>query len=243
MTSPRQSAAEITSTRPTKGEETRAMILDVAVRHAAREGYESLTIGVLAEKSGLSKSGVFAHFGSKEDLQIAALNEAVARYDKLAFAPALAEPRGLTRLKAFLHNWLEWTNKDDLSGCPMMAASSEFGSRHGPMRDAVEGHMRRNHRAIVRAVEQVIENGEFRDDVDAEQFAFEIFGVVSTAYRALHLFRDPLARARAKAAFDRLIASAEPGKTNAHSSNAKKPTIKPALNKISRSTTRKSSST
>lgn len=183
------------------------MILDAAVRHAAIAGYEALTIGLLAEQTGLSKSGLFAHFGSKEELQIAALDEAVRRYNAIAFTPAMSLPRGLARLRGAFENWLGWTERGKLSGCPMMAASSEFSGRSGPMRDAVEQHMRHINRAITKSVELTIAEGEFRDDVDAEQISFEIFGIVATSYRALHLLRDPLAPARAKAAFDRLINS------------------------------------
>lgn len=201
-------AAATPRTSLTKGEETRAMILDAAVRHAASHGYDALTIGVLAEQTGLSKSGLFAHFGSKEELQIAALDEAVRRYDELAFLPAMALPRGLTRLRGAFENWMSWTERGNLNGCPMMAASSEFSGRLGPMRDAVEMHMRRNHRAITKSVELAIGEGELREDIDAEQVAFEIFGIVATAYRAMHLFRDPLALARAQTAFNRLIETA-----------------------------------
>jgi AcrR family transcriptional regulator len=198
------------STSLTKGEETRAMILDAAVRHAAVAGYDALTIGALAEMTGMSKSGLFAHFGSKEELQLAALEEAVRRYNELAFLPAMTLPRGLARLRGSFTNWLQWTQKGQLMGCPMMAASAEFGHRESAMRDAVEMHMRRNHRAIVKGVELTISTGEFREDIDAEQVAFEIFGIVSTSYRAMHLFRDPLALARAEAAFERLVFDCSP---------------------------------
>jgi AcrR family transcriptional regulator len=202
----------------TKGEETRAMILDAAVRLAAVAGYDALTIGALAEKTGMSKSGLFAHFGSKEELQLAALEEAVRRYNELAFLPAMTLPRGLARLRGSFTNWLQWTQKGQLMGCPMMAASAEFGHRESAMRDAVEMHMRRNHRAIIKGVELTISTGEFREDIDAEQVAFEIFGIVSTSYRAMHLFRDPLALARAEAAFERLVFDCSPAaKTHSRS--------------------------
>ncbi len=181
------------------------MILDAAIKHASVSGYDALTIGVLAEKTGLSKSGLFAHFGAKEDLQIATLDEAVRRYNKNAFMPALSTPRGLPRLRALFDNWLLWTARSQLVACPMMAASVEFNSREGPMRDAVEQHMRRLHNAIAKSAELTIANGEFRKDVDCEQFAFELFGIIATCYRSRNLFRDPLANARAKTAFERLL--------------------------------------
>jgi AcrR family transcriptional regulator len=198
--------------RPTKGEETRAAILKAALSHASIAGYSALTIGVLAEQTGMSKSGLFAHFGSKEELQIATLDEAVRRFNEAAFIPALSAPRGLKRLIALFDNWLAWTARAQLAACPMMVASTEFDDQEGPMRDAVVEHMQRLEHGIVKAVDMAIQNGEFAADTDAEQFAFELFGIVATCYRSRSLFRDLKANVRAKRAFDRLIESALPTK-------------------------------
>jgi AcrR family transcriptional regulator len=203
-------AAKLTTVaqrRPSKGEETRAAILAAAVEHASTHGYAALTIGSLADATGLSKSGLFAHFGSKEELQIAALDEAVRRYNEVAFLPALTAPRGLKRLRSFFEHWLLWTQRSELTACPMMAAAAEFGNRENPMRDAVEQHMKRLHLEIIRSAEMVKAAGEFRADADAEQFAFELFGIIATCYRSRSLFRDKDANARAMRAFERLIAS------------------------------------
>lgn len=194
--------------KPSKGEQTRAVILKAALRHASVAGYHALTIGVLAEQIGMSKSGLFAHFGSKEELQIATLDEAVRRFNEAAFMPALSAPRGLKRLIALFDNWLAWTARADLSACPMMVASTEFDDREGAMRDAVVEHMQRLHQSLVKSVEMTIQTGEFAADTDSEQFAFEIFGVISSCYRSRSLFRDKNANTRAKRAFDRLIADA-----------------------------------
>ncbi len=194
--------------KPSKGEETRAVILKAALRHASVAGYDALTIGVLAEQTGMSKSGLFAHFGSKEELQIATLDEAVRRFNEAAFMPALSAPRGLKRLIALFDNWLAWTARADLSACPMMVASTEFDDREGAMRDAVVEHMQRLHQSLVKSVEMTIQTGEFAADTDSEQFAFEVFGVISSCYRSRSLFRDKDANTRAKRAFDRLIVSA-----------------------------------
>ncbi len=193
--------------RLSKGEETRASILDVAVRIAGTEGFEALTIGGLADKAGLSKSGLFAHFGSKEDLQIATLDEAVRRYNQFAFLPALSAPRGLKRLTALFHNWLEWVERSTLKACPMMSALAEFDDRPGVMRDAVSTHMQRMNDEIMHSVQMTIDTGEFRQDTDCAQFAFELFGIIATSYRARNLFQDRHADVRAKKAFDRLVAS------------------------------------
>jgi AcrR family transcriptional regulator len=204
-----------------KGEETRAAILREAVRQASSEGYAALTIGTLAERTGLSKSGLFAHFGSKEELQIATLDEAVRIYNEIAFLPALKSPRGLKRLVALFDNWLEWTRRGELAACPMMVASTEFDDSEGAMRDAVVEHMQRLHDACVRSVEMAIETGEFARNTDAEQFAFELFGIVATCYRSRTLFRNKDANQRAKTAFERLVQSCRAPAVTAASSKSR----------------------
>ncbi len=197
-----QSAAKLS-----KGEETRAAILKAALKHASVAGFEGLTIGTLAAETGMSKSGLFAHFGSKEELQIATLEEGIRRFSETTMMPALSAPRGLKRLQAMCDSWLTWTSRNELAGCPMMTASQEFDSKPGPVRDAVVGHMQRLHQGLVKSVQMAIDNGEFAADVDAEQIAFELFGIISSCYRARNLFHDKQADQRARRAFDRLIDS------------------------------------
>ena len=193
----------------TKGEQTRALILDHAVRYAAVHGFEALTIGSLAERSGLSKSGLFAHFGSKEELQIATIDEAVRRYNEAAYFPALSAPRGLPRLRRLFEHWLDWTERSGLASCPVMAAASEFDRRDGPVRDTIEAHMRLQHTGLVKAAEMVKASGEFDASTDTQQFAFELFGIFMAYYRARNLFRDTHAAQRARAAFERLLRAAQ----------------------------------
>jgi len=199
------SAAQI---RSSKGEETRAAILRAAVRHASIEGFEALTIGTLAEQTGMSKSGLFAHFGSKEELQIATLDEAIRRFNEVTILPALSAPRGLKRLKAMCDNWVLWTTRCDLTGCPMMTAITEFDDKPGPVRDAVVEHMHRMDESLAKSIRMTIDTGEFAPDTDAEQLAFELFGVLASCYRSRNLFRDDHANIKAKKAFERLINSA-----------------------------------
>lgn len=194
-------------TKPSKGEETRAAILDAAVRHAGVAGFDALTIGTLATQTGLSKSGLFAHFGSKEELQIATLDEAVRRYTEVAFMPSLKAPRGLKRLTAMFENWLHWTESCGLKACPMMSASTEFDDKPGAMRDAIAQHMQRLNQEIMRSVQVAIETGELKTDTDPEQFAFELFGIIASCYRSRNLFKDGNANLRAQQAFKRLLAS------------------------------------
>lgn len=206
------------SIKPSKGEETRALILAAAVQHAGVHGFDALTIGGLAAQTGLSKSGLFAHFGSKEELQIATLDEAVRRYNEVAFLPAMRAPRGLRRLKLVFDNWLLWIERSGLKACPMIAANTEFDDRPGPMRDAVLQHMQRMHQEIMRGVQITIDTGEFTADTDPEQFAFELFGIISSCYRSRNLFLDRNANTRAQTAFERLCAACK-GTPEPNSSN------------------------
>ncbi len=198
-------AAERTTT---KGEETRAQILAAAVRQASATGFESLTIGSLAETTGLSKSGLFAHFGSKVELQMAALDEAARQFTEAVFMPALKAPRGLKRLRALIDLWLKWPHASDLpGGCPIDAALREYDHQPGPMRDAVLDRQRQLDRELQKMVRLAVETGELRKDTDVELVAFEAMGVVMSYTRAQHLHGTPAAARRARAALERLIES------------------------------------
>src|SRR5262245_46061836 len=194
-----------------KGEQTRAAILDAALAQASEAGFESLTIGALAERAGLSKSGLFAHFGSREELQVAAIEATAARFTETVFVPALKAKRGLPRLRALFDHWLDWTVRGGLEhGCPMQAAAVEFDDRPGAVRDAVIEHFARLDRELGRAVQLAVGQGHFRPDLDVEQFVFEMFAIVLAYYHGARLFDAPRAESRARTAFDRLIATASP---------------------------------
>jgi AcrR family transcriptional regulator len=198
-------AANVRTT--TKGEETRAQILDAAVRQASETGFESLTIGTLAERTGLSKSGLFAHFGSKLELQLAALDEAARQYTEAVFMPALKAPRGLKRLRALFENWVGWPGAVRLpGGCPIDAASREYAHHPGPMRDAVLDRQKSLDRELGRAVQLAIDTGELAPDTDPRQIAFELIAIVLGCFRSELLFGAEEARLRARAAFERLLA-------------------------------------
>ncbi|HYC35989.1 MAG TPA: TetR/AcrR family transcriptional regulator [Usitatibacter sp.] len=195
-----------TPVRATKGEETRSQILAAAVEQASASGFESLTIGVLAEKIGMSKSGLFAHFGSKLDLQIAALDEAARRFTEAVFLPSLKAPRGLRRLRAFFENMIGWTGRAGLpGGCPIDAATREYRHQPGPMRDAVIARQRQLDGELAKAVRMAIETGELAPDTDAEQFAFEAMGLALAFYRTEPIVGALEASRRTRAAFDRLV--------------------------------------
>lgn len=198
--------AQLASARPTKGEETRAQILAAAVEMASQGGFESLTIGSLAEKTGMSKSGLFAHFGSKLELQLATLDEAARQFTQTVFMPALKAPRGVRRLRALHEAWLTWPQRQNLpGGCPMDAASREYDHRPGPMRDAILERQRQVERECTKAVQLAIETGELAKDTDASQVAFEFLSIVLAFFRSELVHGTEVATRRARVAFDRLI--------------------------------------
>ena len=197
----------------TKGEETRAQILAAAVEQASASGFESLTIGTLADRIGMSKSGLFAHFGSKLELQIAALDEAARIFAVSVFAPALKAPRGLKRLRALFENWISWPHRASLpGGCPIDAASREYQHQPGPMRDAIVARQKQLDRELAKCVQMAIDQGELAADTDPEQVAFDLIGIVLVFFRTDLLLGTLEASRRARAAFDRLVEQHSPRK-------------------------------
>ena len=130
-----------------KGAATRELIIDRAYAIASRQGLEGLSIGDLAQAVGMSKSGVFAHFGSREDLQLAVLDEGGRRFGEFVLVPALRKPRGLVRLRAIIDGWFDWV-RENQHGCLVMSAISEYDSRPGPLHDAVVARVQRWPQAI-----------------------------------------------------------------------------------------------
>jgi AcrR family transcriptional regulator len=193
----------------TKGDLTRDRLLDTAVREASTIGLEGLSIGVLARDADMSKSGVFAHFGSKEELQIAVLGAARARFVEEVFEPALGHARGVPRLAALFEGWLAWQEgKVTPGGCPILVASYEFDDRPGPVRDEIVRLQTELLDMLVRAVRIAIEAGDFRADVDPRQVAFELHGILLAYHLHHRLLRSADSRARAYAAFESLLEGA-----------------------------------
>ena len=189
--------------RATKGEITRAQILAAAVEQASAAGFESITIGTLAERTGLSKSGLFAHFGSRLELQLAALDEAARQYTEAVFLPALKAPRGVKRLRALFENWLHWPKNG--GGCPIDAATREYDHRPGPMRDAIIERQKLLDRELRKAVLMAVETGELSGRTDAGQVVFDLSAIVMAYYRSAAVSGFEEAQRRAHAAFERLI--------------------------------------
>jgi AcrR family transcriptional regulator len=192
---------------PTKGEQTRTAILDEALNVASKLGLEGLTIGSLAEATGMSKSGLFAHFGSREGLQLAVLEHAARRYGETVLMPALRIDRGLPRLRSMFERWLDWAIASGLpGGCIMIAAAAEYDDRPGPIRDAVIANQHRGNALMQKAVRLAIEEGHLRANTDPEQISFELLGIVLAAHNHRRLLGDREARKRARVAFEQLIA-------------------------------------
>ena len=201
----------IAAKQTTKGEDTRAQILAAAVDQASRCGYESLTIGTLAEKTGMSKSGLFAHFGSKQDLQLAALDEAARQFTEQVFMPALKAPRGVKRLKALLEGWITWPQRANLpGGCPVDAATREYMHTPGAMRDAAIERQKQLDRELARAVQLAIDTGELAPKTDPKQVAFELAAIVLSCYRMIAVRGHEEGYKYARAAFDRLVEANRP---------------------------------
>lgn len=190
-----------------KGEATRASILDTAVRIASQLGLDGLTIGSLAEATGMSKSGLFAHFGSRDELQLAVLQHAGQRFGDAVGYPSFRVERGLPRLKAMFNNWLDWPGASGLpGGCVLLSAAYEFDDRPGPIRDAVVAQQREGVLMLEKAARIAIEEGHFLPVVDPKQVAFEMFGILLVYHHHRRLLDDAAARKRALTAFDGLLA-------------------------------------
>ena len=192
-----------TATHPGKRAATREMILEHAYALACSGGVEGLSIGSLAADVGMSKSGVFAHFGSREDLQLAVLNAGAQRFVAGVLEPALKQPRGLPRLRAIVANWFDWAQRFR-NGCVLLSAASEYDGRDGALHDAVVAQQAGWRAQLQKAIGQAVEQGHLRADTDGAQLTFEIYALLLALHHDSGLFGHDAARAHASAAFERL---------------------------------------
>ncbi len=202
-----------TSSKPLrKGEQTRVSILDAALDMASRDGLEGLTIGSLADRMGMSKSGVFAHFGSREDLQIEVLRLYHQQFEQEVFYPSLREPRGLPRLQALFARWVDRVSREIASGCIYISGAVEYDDRPGPIREQLVDMVRLWQQALRRAAGQAIAEGHLLPQTDADQLVFEMYGLVLALHHDARFIRSPRAVAHAQSGFARLIdAARSPG--------------------------------
>lgn len=192
-----------------KGDQTRAAIVSEAMAMASVQGLEGLSIGQLAAKVGMSKSGLFGHFGSKHALQLAVLEEIVERFINEVIRPALMLPTGEGRLRTLIENWLRWdTHGVPSGGCPLTAAANELDAQPGQLRDYIAKQQRDWLDCIQRIVRKSVKEGQFRADLDVEQVAFEIHGIGLAHHLTAWLLSDSKARERALTALERVIDNA-----------------------------------
>ncbi len=197
------SLANVTKLPLSKGELTRQAILDTALEMAAEVGLEGLTIGTVALRLDLSKSGVFAHFGSRDELILAVIEYGARQAAEQTFVIAFKEPRGLPRLKVLFESWLK-RFETMKCGCIFMAGASEYDDRPGPIRDAVQQVLLQMRSGIFKAVKLAQDEGHLPKGSDAEMITFQLFGAVTVAHMEYRLFGDTSSFKRARQLFEQL---------------------------------------
>jgi AcrR family transcriptional regulator len=220
-----------------KGQQTKLVIIDAALGLAAQIGLEGLSIGVLAEVTGMSKSGVFAHFGSREELQISVVREYFARFEQEIFYPALEQPRGLPRLQALFSNWMKRVTVEIQSGCIFISGAVDFDDRPGPVRDALATSVKIWLAAVQRAVVQAKEEGQLAADADERQICFEIHGLILAVHYEARFLKTPGSIDRANKAFEQILARYAAVDKTVKAVTPKAVTVKPARKTPSRSLT------
>ena len=191
-----------------KSELTRAAIVAAGIELASAEGLEAITLQAVADRSGLSKSGVFSRVGSREALQKAVIEEFGRRFLADVFVPAMQQPKGLPRLNEIVRRWIVRTRDvESQQGCIYTAGAFELDDRHGPLRDLLLGEVTRWRAALRRTVLQAIEAGHLKPDTDAEQLACEVCSLAMGMLHDARFLRDPKAADRTQATWDRLLST------------------------------------
>ena len=188
-----------------KGRQTRLAILDCALQMAGRIGLEGLSIGVLADRMHMSKSGVFAHFGSREELQISVIRHYHDMFEAEVFYPAVEMPRGLPRLHVMFQRWLQQVSREVESGCIYISGAVEFDDRPGPVREALVLMVQTWHDALRRAIEQAVQEGHLRAETPAQQVLFELHGLILALHHDARLLRIPDCPTMARRAYRRVL--------------------------------------
>jgi AcrR family transcriptional regulator len=191
-----------------KGEETKEKILNTALSLASIYGLQDLSIGRLATESRLSKSGLFAHFNSKENLQTQIIQRVTDLYIQNVLVPALVFPRGIPRLRAIFHNWKRWVDGETLpGGCLALASAVEFDDRPGVVRQEVVEMVQSLLDMLSRSARIAVEEGHFYPDTDTNQFAYELNSIMCGYHMSSRLLKDPEADRRSSEAFEKLLNS------------------------------------
>lgn len=188
-----------------KSVETKTLILDTALGLARKIGFESISIGELAKRVGMSKSGLFAHFKSKETLHVMIMDHAAFNFIKHAVKPALNQPRGLARLRTMVNNWNKWSFQDNEGACPLITAAIEFDDRPGKVKETVHKHLTDLHNTLATACQMAIDEGELKTDADTDQMAQEIFSFIMAYHLYKKTLNDPKAKERFETSLETLI--------------------------------------
>ena len=188
-----------------KGQQTKQLITDAALGLAEQIGLEGLSIGALAEVTHMSKSGVFAHFGSREELQISVIREYYKRFANEVFFPAMNEPHGLPRVRALFANWMKRVAVEIQSGCIFISGAVEFDDRPGPVRDALASSVQTWLAAMYRGVVQAKDLGHLVADADEKQMAFEIHGLILALHYEARFLKNPGAIDHANTGFENIL--------------------------------------
>ena len=194
-----------------KGDETLQRILQEGLELASLQGLSGVSLAPLADRARLSKSGLFAHFRSKEALQLKLLERAEALFQSEVVEPARRAPQGRGRIEALFERWLGWSDRVGLpGGCPFAAAAIDFDDRAGPVRERLVASQREWIGILRKAIEDAVAAGDLKSGTDSNQLAFEIYGIYLMHHFSSRLLRTSAATVRARAAFARLIAAAAP---------------------------------
>ncbi len=188
-----------------KGQQTKQAIVDAALGLATQIGLEGLSIGAVAELMHMSKSGVFSHFGSREELQISVVREYFKHFEDEVFLPALAQPRGLPRLRALFEHWMKRVSVELQSGCIFISGAVEFDDRPGPVRDALVSSVQTWLGAFHRAIVQAREQGHLVPQADEKQIAFEIHALILGLHYEARFLQVSGALERAVLAFEGIV--------------------------------------
>jgi AcrR family transcriptional regulator len=205
MDLPAKPAAGATPKSQQKGQQTKAAIVDAALGLATQIGLQGLSIGAVAEITQMSKSGVFAHFGSREELQISVVREYHDRFENEVFYPALQAPRGLPRVRALFDNWMQRTSVEIDSGCIYISGAVEFDDRPGPVRDAIASSVNTWLAAMRRAVAAAQELGHLDAAANAQQVLFEIHGLILALHYEARFLKMPGSMQRAVLGFNSVL--------------------------------------
>ena len=187
-----------------KGAVTKENILKAASDLSSRFGFEALSIGKLADNVGLSKSGLFGHFKSKETLQAMVLEYSAENFTLKVLKPSLKQARGLPRITAILDNWIKWT-KTEKGGCPLLTAAIEFDDRPGEIQKVVRKLYKQQIQFYVKAVEIAVEEKQFPENTDSQQFAFEFYSLMAGHHIFVRLLKEKKAEDRLLLAYQELI--------------------------------------